>query len=442
MWDNLGYPTIFFLLFSAGSLLALILVSIRRPKPVRVVATRGQKSTRAASSDPSSPLPPSPIFPSPLSLSASHAATPAPAPAVPTAPPPSTLDHHSSEDDASQRGRATAPPPPQEASQSADETSEDLIDALEEQKDEVEFFVLSPDRVPDSHEFNIRVEIDKLSKISIGQEADDAPNLETLITQIQRGSRVALAMQSKTSGPNKPLTVFAPFQALTWRNETAAAVFILHSPPTRDSIRTENTVWIMINGISIGRLRFNVDVNPDLYKPTPDKEQHRQGISSAHLAGEIAFAKTNALPVRRAFICYEHKNWREVPRASQPLEAAGIKCLVDNLDLPPTSKWEAEVNRWLQNVDMVLVFWSETIQTRPSTALELELLQREIARRQNIDAPELIVDLIINDGSQKTVPPWLRKCVRAWKRWETFEAYHKAHASEEEFARAYESVAR
>jgi hypothetical protein len=144
--------------------------------------------------------------------------------------------------------------------------------------------------------------------------------------------------------------------------------------------------------------------------------------------------------VRQAFICYEHGNWQAVSKACQPLEAAGIKCLVDNLDLPPTTKWEAEVNKWLQTVDMVLVFWTVTIEQRKSTALELELLQREIERRKAIDAPELIIDLIITDKSQTAVPSWLKQYVRTWKRWETFEAYHRTQTSEEDFAKAYESV--
>jgi len=342
---------------------------------------------------------------------------------------------------------------PSDASNSTPAEEEYLEDDKLMQEDTeakpVEFLVWSPQEVPPNHRFDITVELDRLPRLPDRLDNPDQTPPETLITQIERFARVGLVLQSgiPKEGSRKqslPLQVSTPYQALIWDRTNLRCKFVVTSPPSKQRFEINNAISVMINGSVYGRIEFAVTIDPLRDQTSQDEKTLPKSISSKTLTEQEKFsrsyAKTRAYLIKEAFISYEHRNWRHIARSCQPLEVAGITCLIDNLELPPTNDWKAEVDRQLKRVQMVLLFWSETFAGNKSTKQELELLSAEIKRRRDIDHSPLVIDVLSVDGSVSGLPNWLRQNLHAGARFESFEAFHRAAEDEKQFRSTYRSI--
>lgn len=305
----------------------------------------------------------------------------------------------------------------------------------------VEFTPWAPASVPTSHRFQVRIDITRpKSEPGVVMKGESNLNLETLVTQIYQGSRIGLLFRSDRTNrqyvpiEGEPLTVYAPFQALNLTAEDLFVAFYLKSP--RDGCCTMNTVLVTVNGTIIARLEVPIVVDPALKDDAGLEKRDPRSQSASFLARQIHHAKAKVRPIREAFICYEHHNWRYVSKACQPLEVAGVKCYVDCLDQQPTTDWEGEVDALLARVDLTIVFWSSSIMSRASTVKELEMLREMVGSREDL-AKQLLVDVVFLDDSRDLVPHWLRTYLRQSKRWNAFEQHHASEEKDQRREEAY-----
>ena len=315
---------------------------------------------------------------------------------------------------------------------------------------QVEFTPWAPAKVRPNQRFQIRIDIarPRSSKILDSTPIDEELALHTFVTQIYQGSRVGLLLLSQRvteddvpiAGEN--LNVFSPFQALSLTSDDLYISFPAQAPTVAAKCYTRNTVLVTVNNSIIARIFIPICIDPACID---DKELESRDTKprptvglrggTSYLTRQIENARSQVLPVKSAFVCYEHDNWVPVSIACHPLEVSGVTCHVDVLALAPTTDWRSEVDRLLKSVDMVVLFWSKTIMARASTQDELKMLADELLIRED-SKKQLLIDVVFLDEA-RDLPFWLHQYLRNSKRWEAFERVSLARQSEQEFKKAY-----
>jgi soluble cytochrome b562 len=196
-----------------------------------------------------------------------------------------------------------------------------------------------------------------------------------LATEIARGSKLTLELIIPE------LIIQDSVKELTWRGRTQSAGFGVSVP---DDCRPQTLIGKLLvsqDTVPIGEVTFNLKVVSD-----------------------TAVADTESRPVgrgrryRKAFISYASKDREDVLKRVQMLRAVGIRYFQDVLDLDPGVRWERELYRYIDESDVLFLFWS-------TAAKESEWVRREWQYGLERKGEDFIRPVIIEGPPPPEPPP-------------------------------------
>ena len=259
----------------------------------------------------------------------------------------------------------------------------------EETKDRapVEFFILAPKEVGGDYTFSINVHIVNLPESDLDLDQTDA-TFQTLITEIQNGSRVGLVLLSRPATKSQlnrdlRISIDTPYQALTWSGRNLVATFNVQSPPSEWSACLQSRLWITIRGIDIGTIDVEVPLNPNAPQPWGSREHrlppdahpiYQKELQTHRQLSELIGQGRRALLFKTAFICYAHADKELADVFHGVIEAALSKCYKDDLDMILEPHWLLQASGWIDKVDVIYIMWSKAAETRPSIQQELDVI--------------------------------------------------------------------
>lgn len=224
---------------------------------------------------------------------------------------------------------------------------------------------------------------DKLAE-ELGSETFDAP--------VARGDSLTI----KLDMPG--LEVDEPAQSFVWKGEIKRVQFGVAVPKGLAPKSLFGKVTVCRNTVPVGHVRFAFEVvaaGEPAGEVTPSVEPAR---GEEHPAGEFK-------RYRQAFISYSSKDRGEVLRRVQMLRLVRLKFRQDLLDLEPGQKWESTLYRYIDESDVVFLFWSKA--ARESEWVEKELKHALARKGGREEAPPEIVPVIIEGPPPAPPPPYL-----------------------------------
>jgi hypothetical protein len=179
-------------------------------------------------------------------------------------------------------------------------------------------------------------------------------------------------------------------------------------------------LWIVVDDIAIGRINFEILVDSDIKRKLRDisfrgriQPEYIRGHSSVSVCG-----KTEAQVFRSAFICYAHKDGNLVSRFAEALEASGIHCNIDALEMKRQPEWSEQAETMIKDSDIVYVFWSSYSAQAPGVAKEIGLIRKY----REGDGSTFLIKL---DQYCPSAPEWLEAEENWSKRWDVFRAWNE-----------------
>jgi hypothetical protein len=198
-------------------------------------------------------------------------------------------------------------------------------------------------------------------------------------TEIARGSKLTFELIIPE------LIIQDSVKELTWRGRTQSVGFGVSVP---DDCRLQTLIGKLLvsqDTVPIGEVTFRLKVVP-----------------------ETAVADTESGPVgtgrryRKAFISYASKDREDVLKRVQMLKAVGIRCFQDVLDLDPGVRFERELYRYIDESDVLFLFWS-------TAAKESEWVRREWQYGLERKGEDFIRPVIIEGPPPPEPPPELAR---------------------------------
>ena len=291
---------------------------------------------------------------------------------------------------------------------------------------EVAFSARAPAQVPRLGRFDIIASVHHL--LSDAPESDaEALTAFDLEAQVRVGSRIALihTLEKKRGGrKSETITVFVPYQAITWHSNYAEIVFQARASDVSEDVTFSNTITVRVNGVDIGYLKFDIIVTTEHpnNKAVSDDFSHQ----AQDLAERQSLALITPIKIQKAFICYQSRNWSEVVKTGITLETAGIECHIDRIDLRETPNWKTGVIQWLDKVDMVAIILTKDLTINPSTKWEFEKMENEQNKRKNTNRPPLRFSIIaLEESTPLNLPPWMRMDINESNRFDSYIAFQK-----------------
>jgi hypothetical protein len=196
----------------------------------------------------------------------------------------------------------------------------------------------------------------------------------SLGTEIQRGS--VLTFELWIPG----LAVEDAVQQITWRGRTEYVQFDVHIPLDHPPGSIIGKVSVSQDSVPIGLIRVKVKV-VERSCPTDGRPE---------VCGE-------SKRYNMAFISYASSDRSEVLKRVQMLSAVGISYFQDVLDLNPGELWARQLYRYIDDSDVLLLFWS-------SAARESEWVTKEWKYGLSQKGDEFIRPVVI-EGPPCPLPP-------------------------------------
>jgi hypothetical protein len=168
-----------------------------------------------------------------------------------------------------------------------------------------------------------------------------------LATEIARGSR--LMFELIIPG----FMISDSVKELTWRGRTQSVQFAVSVPAESRPQTVIGKVLVSQDTVPIGEVSFKLKVVPDT--AVVDTESRPVGIGKRY---------------RMAFISYASKDREDVLKRVQMLTAVGIRYFQDVLDLDPGVRWERELYRYIDESDVLFLFWSTAAKESEWVGLE------------------------------------------------------------------------
>ncbi|HEV7891260.1 MAG TPA: toll/interleukin-1 receptor domain-containing protein [Pyrinomonadaceae bacterium] len=215
---------------------------------------------------------------------------------------------------------------------------------------------------------------------------------ETFDTPVERGDRLTI----KLDMPG--LEVDEPAQSFVWKGVIKCVQFGVNVPEGCAPKSLFGKVTVCQNTVPIGHVRFAFEVvaavGPSA-KVTPVVEP---ASAEEQPAGEF-------VRYHQAFISYCSKDRAEVLRRVQMLRLVRLNFRQDLLDLEPGQKWESTLYQYIDESDVIFLFWSKAAKESEWVDKELRhALERKGGRE---DSPPEIVPVIIEGPPPAPPPPYL-----------------------------------
>jgi hypothetical protein len=201
----------------------------------------------------------------------------------------------------------------------------------------------------------------------------------TLSKQIERGSELSFNLIMKE------LEIDEPSQSCIWRGERELVQFEVTVPNDLKPVDVFGRVEVCQNSVPIGRLRFELKIVNEA--SSPGTENVRAGVLDRY---------------KRAFISYSSKDRLEVFKRIQMLDALGPAYFMDQLNLGRGARWEKELYKYLDESDVVYLFWSKAASRSSWVTKEIEYARKRQAG--NDEAPPAIVPIPLQ-GPREVKPP-------------------------------------
>lgn len=159
----------------------------------------------------------------------------------------------------------------------------------------------------------------------------------SLGTEIPRGA----ILNFRLSIPK--LSIGTPVQQLTWQGNPQYVQFTAHADLNTPPGTVIGSIDVSQDTVPIGILRFKLTVARrlpiDKAQPKPCGESRRYNM---------------------AFISYASSDRFEVLKRVQMLSSVGIRYFQDVLDLDPGDRWTQELFRYIDESDVMFLFWSSS----------------------------------------------------------------------------------
>lgn len=223
-------------------------------------------------------------------------------------------------------------------------------------------------------------------------ERAEARGMETFDAPVARGDRLTI----KLDMPG--LEVDEPAQSFVWKGEIKRVLFGVTVPESIAPKSLVGKVTVCQNTVPIGHVRFAFEVVAAVEPAARVAPSVEPARAEAEPAGEF-------VRYRQAFISYCSKDRAEVLRRVQMLRLLKLKFRQDLLDLEPGQKWESTLYRYIDESDVVFLFWSKA--AKESKWVEKELKYALARKGGRKEAPPEIVPVIIEGPPPAPPPPYL-----------------------------------
>lgn len=265
------------------------------------------------------------------------------------------------------------------------------VEVLPENFDDlVEIGVEGPTHAPALSRISFEVPM-SIYRQDRGGANTDANLAETVVTEMKRGSQVALAFES--SG----LVLDSWLGVAVWDGRPIAPPFSATTPATRASLEVKNTIHIIVASTPIGSIDFETHIVSGLRAPANlVRVATRTFLGSAfktdspelvvELQGRAAFR------YRRAFLSYAREDLRPVSYFAQGLAAAQIEVLADLASFDLGETWHAQAAELIKNSDVVYLCWSAAASRSDNVRRELDFAQEMLDLRGKPKIVPIFVD--------------------------------------------------
>ncbi|MDQ3920521.1 MAG: toll/interleukin-1 receptor domain-containing protein, partial [Acidobacteriota bacterium] len=185
------------------------------------------------------------------------------------------------------------------------------------------------------------------------------------------------------------LEIDEPTQAITWDGEISSVEFGVTVPETFRPKTLFGTITLSYESVPIGHVKFmfKVAAEPACEKAEPPPAEP---------------PSQSFVRYKQAFISYASEDRAEVLKRVQMLKTVRINFFQDILSLDPGEQWEQILYKYIDESDVIFLFWSSA--AKRSQWVEREL-RHALDRRGGSDvAPPEIVPVIL-EGPPFVAPP-------------------------------------
>nr|MDQ5836239.1 toll/interleukin-1 receptor domain-containing protein [Acidobacteriota bacterium] len=185
------------------------------------------------------------------------------------------------------------------------------------------------------------------------------------------------------------LEIDEPTQAITWDGEINSVEFGVTVPETFKPKTLFGTITLSYESVPIGHVKFMFKI---VAEPACEKAEAMPAEPPSQ----------SFLRYRQAFISYASEDRAEVLKRVQMLKTVRINFFQDILSLDPGEQWEQLLYKYIDESDVIFLFWSSA--AKRSQWVEREL-RHALDRRGGSDvAPPEIVPVIL-EGPPFVAPP-------------------------------------
>jgi TIR domain-containing protein len=316
-------------------------------------------------------------------------------------------------------------------------------EALPPPSDKVEIFAIGPKTIGPKQSCRIFVNIMNLGTAA-EQGHPDADTFDSIITEIQRGSRIGVVFEVLPTIANRRWAppqwrVDAPYQALTWQGNNVVVDFVLRTEAIKDPVLLQGRLWLTIGyGTALPRAKIDISIQvvPDpkaretkQFFVSEKSQMAHEEIQDVWRVHQYSGVGTKAMAFNTAFIVYRRSDDQIARHYKALLEAAGLRCDRDQESFRPIEDWKEQVDPFLQEADMIVVIWSEAASKSENVRYELRRIEsirkqrkerheeymgnKAVARpgRPNPSPvkPEPIVYVLHVDNRADPLPEWFRE---------------------------------
>jgi hypothetical protein len=215
-------------------------------------------------------------------------------------------------------------------------------------KDDVEASIFAPPRVAPGTRFTVQAYVhvlaDRPKVFRTAHAFDKRANrvsARSLTKRIARGATIELFLDCPS------LLIDEPFRTIIWKGVPERTLFQVKEASHGIASTIEATLYISVNGITVGDIAFAIQASAD-------GDQN-----------ELDDTPTNSQATRyeQAFISYSRRDFDKVSLFAQGLAQNNIRPCVDLTALEPGKEWEQELPRHIADSDVFYLMWSDNAAT-------------------------------------------------------------------------------
>lgn len=256
--------------------------------------------------------------------------------------------------------------------------------------DLVEFSVSGPTRAPVRSRVSFEVGIALFTSNRGGALLKDGLR-ETVVTELKRGSNIALVFESNG------LVLDSWLSVVTWEGRPIAPPFSATAPAVEKPTEFKNTVHIIVGNTPIAAIDFETLIDPSM----------KEGVSLVRLAsrafrpGQLQSDASElvvdqqgsvALRYRSAFMSYARSDFERVSYFAQGIDTAGTKVHADVMSFRLGETWHAQAEQLISDCDVFYLCWSSAASQSKAVAREVNYAMGLATTRKRPKIIPLFID--------------------------------------------------